>query len=81
MLARTVILGATALALLGCEPMDMSVDGSAPAATQSAASGTSMPEGLTAEQRSIWNTFSDKGKATVNACMAEGKSFRACTAI
>jgi hypothetical protein len=79
MFARTAILGTCAIALLGCEPMDMSIDGES--STPPASAGTSMPEGLTGEQQAIWSTFSDQGKATVNACMAEGKSFRACTAI
>lgn len=79
MIARLVVLGMASVILLGCEPVDKPAEDGA--AASQAAGDTSMPEGLNSEQRLIWSTFSDKGKAQVNACMASGKSFRACAGV
>ena len=80
MIFRSLILGAATLALMACEPVETS-ETATETETAGAGGGLAMPSGLTREQQSIWNTYSDAGKKHVNECMATGKTYQACTAV
>ncbi len=76
MIARLVLLGAVSVALLGCEPVETTSDGED--ATATVAGDTSRPDGLTASEREAWQFYTPEARAKINACMATGKSFKAC---